>query len=60
MLIFRGLVGGFSPTPLKNMRIRQNGFIFPKVRCEHKKYVSCHHPENVLTMDLLYINLKPK
>ena len=23
---------------------RQNGFIFVKVRGEHKKYLSCHHP----------------
>ena len=32
-----------EPTHLNN--IRQNGFIFPKFRGEHKKYLSCHHLE---------------
>ena len=32
-----------EPTHLKN--ISQNGFIFPKVRGEHKKYLSCHRLE---------------
>jgi len=29
---------GVEPTPLKNMS--QNGFIFPRVRGEHKKYLT--------------------
>ena len=35
-----GLVGGFNPV---EKYARQNGFIFPKVRDENKKYLSCHH-----------------
>ena len=34
------LVGGFNPF---EKYARQNGFIFPTVRGEHKKYLSCHH-----------------
>ena len=34
------LVGGWT-AHLKNMS--QNGFIFPKVRGENKKSLSCHH-----------------
>ena len=35
------LVGGFNPFE-NNMS--QNGFIFPRVRVENEKYLSCHHP----------------
>ena len=37
------LVGGFNPL---EKYARQNGFIFPKVRGENKKYLSCHHLVN--------------
>ena len=36
-------------THLKN--ISQNGFIFPKVRGEHKKYLSCQHLVKVSVSD---------
>jgi len=36
------LVGGFSPTPLKDMRVRQIGSS-PQIGGENKKYLSCHH-----------------
>ena len=35
------LVGGFSPTHLKNMHVKMG--IFPKYRGENKKCLSCHH-----------------
>ena len=31
------VVGGFSPTPLKNKNSRQNGIILPNFRGEHSK-----------------------
>ena len=34
------LVGGFNPF---EKYARQNGFIFPNFRDEHKEYLSCHH-----------------
>ena len=37
----KNLVGGFNPS--ENMS--QNGFIFPTVRGENEKYLSCHHSE---------------
>ena len=40
------LVAGFSPTHLKNMRIRQIGSWNPKVPgLENQTYLSCHHLE---------------
>ena len=36
------LVGGFSPTQLKNMLVKM-GSSSPKVRGEHEQYLSCHH-----------------
>jgi len=44
------LVGGFSPTHLKNMRT--SNWIIPPGRDENRKYLSCHHkvgPLPVLT-----------
>ena len=38
------LVGGFNPV---ERYARQIGFIFPKVRGENKKSLSCHHLENM-------------
>ena len=37
------LVGGFEPTPLKNMRKSNWVLIFPKFRGENTKYLSCNH-----------------
>ena len=34
-------VGGFNPS---EKYASQNGFIFPQIRDENKKYLSCHHP----------------
>ena len=45
------LVGGFSPTPLKNMLVKM-GSSSPS-RDEHKKYVSCHHPVFLCFTNLL-------
>ena len=33
-----------EPTPLKNMLVKLDHF--PKFRGEHKKYLSCNHPNN--------------
>ena len=38
-------VGGWTDPVEKYAR--QNGFIFPNFRGEHKKYLSCHHLENI-------------
>ena len=45
--IQESLVGGFSPTHLKNMR-KSKWIIFPKVRGENKPYLSCHHRDQVI------------
>ena len=41
------LVGGFNSTHWKNLRSRQNGFIFPRyIGVKIKKCLSCHHVVN--------------
>jgi len=37
------LLGGFSPTPLKQ-KLRQNGFIFPNFRGENQKIIEVSPP----------------
>ena len=37
------LVGGWNTQAIWKICDRQNGFIFPKDRGEHEKYLSCHH-----------------
>ena len=46
MCIIFTIVGGCFPTHLKNMSSSSVRIIFPKVRGEHEKCLSCHPPRN--------------